>query len=147
MQVTIIIAPRYVVRKGLTGNGSRSFSDCFEDERRAPGADPFERTIEGLLLLGEGRGSESTDMSIAGDISNRFRRTGIDEYIVVAKRIERTLRRKSVSRATERYGVKKDRRDCKADHKRTAACVSMSISHGFRFNGERDEPVPRGSRN
>lgn len=60
-------------------------------------------------------------MRTAGEMRRMLSRSGAEEYSVVANRIAMTLSRKSVIRDAAVYGVKKERRDCRADQRRTEA--------------------------
>lgn len=55
----------------------------------------------------------------AGETRKMLRRRGADEYAVVANRMARTLRMKSVAIAAGPYGVKNESRDWSADQRTT----------------------------
>ena len=80
----------------------------------------FDFDCLGALLFG-GFALGSREMRMAGEMRRMSSNEGIDEYAVVAERIAKTLRRKSVTTAAERYGVKKERRAWSADQSNIAA--------------------------
>jgi hypothetical protein len=54
---------------------------------------------------------------IAGEMRRIFRRSGVEEYSVIANRIAPMFNKKSVTKEAAVYGLKKERRDCKVDQR------------------------------
>jgi hypothetical protein len=65
------------------------------------------------------RGGDINRRNRTGETRRMFSSHGADEYAVVANKIARTLRRKSVKRAAGLACAKMDNRDWSADQRRT----------------------------
>jgi hypothetical protein len=106
--------PRYIVIKGLNGNGSGD--NFFWELEAGLELDCGGRTVD----LRPGAAFRGRSKSINAGVSNRaFRRTGDLEYTVTAKRVAAALMRKSASAAWVVYIVKACCRAWSADQSST----------------------------
>jgi hypothetical protein len=96
--------------KGFTGSGSN------------------EGPLVDDLLIGRwacgrvGAGFEVRYKNAAGSIKRILKSHGVDEYIVVAKRVAQQFMRKSTKTAKGLYGVNVRLRDWRTDQRKIASC-------------------------